>query len=163
MMDPSAFAGGYNPKRDNGLNDCLYQCLYYIYGTFFKLPKVIEKPDILKKGLGFQKANSVLVSCIEKVEHLARTIAINITGDITRISSSPAHRQIILILANGHYSIMSNPEHRKTNTATSKPMIPFIYQKDGVNNTVRVYDGNLIRIINILKMRKLQSKALFGK
>ena len=32
-----------------------------------------------------------------------------------------------------------------------------------VNNTVRVYDGNLIRSINIPEMRKLQSKALFGK
>src|SRR5205085_2739521 len=27
----------------------------------------------------------------------------------------------------------------------------------------RVYDGNLIRTINIPEMRKLQSKALFGK
>ena len=163
MMDPPALAGGCNPKRDNGLNDCLYQCLYYAYGTFSKLPRTIEKPDILKKALGLQRADPVPVNCIEKVERLARTIAINITGDVTRISTSPAHRRITLILANGHYSIMSNPDRRKTNTATSKPKIPLIYQEDGVNNTVRVYDGNLIRIINIPEMRKLQSKALFGK
>ena len=100
-----------------------------------------------------------------KVECLAKTIAINIIGDsdVTRISSSPAHRQITLILANDHYSIMPNPDRRKTNTVTSKPKIPFIYQEDGVNNTVKVYDGNLIRTINIPEMRKLQSKALFGK
>src|SRR2546423_13444865 len=77
--------------------------------------------------------------------------------------SKPAHRQITLILANGHYSIMPNPERRKTNTATFKPKIPLIYQENGVNNTVKVYDGNLIRTINIPEMRKLQSKALFGK
>ena len=58
---------------------------------------------------------------------------------------------------------MPNPDSRKTNTATSKPMIPLIYQEDGVNNTVRVYDGNYIRTINIPEMRKLQSKALFSK
>src|SRR6185437_8579583 len=45
----------------------------------------------------------------------------------------------------------------------SKPKIPLIYQEDGVNNIVKVYDGNLIRTINIPEMRKLQSKALFGK
>src|SRR5207248_1218917 len=106
---------------DNGLNDCLYQCLYYAYGTFSKLPRAIEKPDILKKALGLQRADPVPVSCIEKVECLARTIAINITGDVIRISSSPAYRRITLILANGHYSIVSNPDRRKTNTATSKP------------------------------------------
>src|ERR1043165_1017106 len=98
----------------NGFNDCLYQCLYYAYGIFSKLPRAIVKPDILKKALGLQRADPVPVSCIEKVERLARSIAINITGDITRISVSPAHRQITLILANGHYSIMSNPNRRKT-------------------------------------------------
>src|ERR1043166_3424468 len=83
MIDPPALAGGCNPKRDNGFNDCLYQCLYYAYETFSKLSRTIEKPDILKK-------DPVPVSCIEKVERLARTIAINITedNDITRISSS---------------------------------------------------------------------------
>src|SRR5207248_10745133 len=110
MMDLPALTGGCNSKRDNGLNDCLYQCLYYAYGTFSKLPRAIEKPDILKKALGLQRADSVPVSCIEKVERLDRTIAINITGDVIRISSSPAYRRITLILANGHYSIVSNPD-----------------------------------------------------
>ena len=91
-MDPPALAGGCNPKRDNGLNDCLYQCLYYAYGTFSKLPRTIEKSDILKKALGLQRADSVPINCIEKVEYLARTIAINIISDITRISSSLTHR-----------------------------------------------------------------------
>ena len=97
------------------------------------------------------------------VVSIARTIAINITDDITKISSSPAYRRITLILANGHYSIMSNPKRKKTNTATSKSKILLIYQEDGINNIVRIYDGNLIRIINIPEMRKFQFKALFGK
>src|SRR2546421_6779312 len=84
-------------------------CLWNI----FLNPRAIQKPDILKKALGLQRADPVPVSCIEIVERLARTIAINITGDITRISSNPAHKQITLILANGHYSIMSNPDRRK--------------------------------------------------
>src|SRR5215210_2823452 len=79
------------------------------------------------------------------------------------MSSNPAYRQITLILANGHYSIVFNPDRRKTNTAISKPKIPLIYQEDRINNTVKVYDGNLIRTINISEMRKLQSKTLFGK
>jgi len=58
---------------------------------------------------------------------------------------------------------MPNSDRRKTNTTTSKPKIPLIYQEDGVNNTVKVYDGNLIRTINIPEIRTLQSKALFGK
>src|SRR5437899_8219221 len=33
ITEPRVLAGGCNPKRDNGLNDCLYQCLYYAYGT----------------------------------------------------------------------------------------------------------------------------------
>src|SRR5437764_2816050 len=106
MIDPPALASGCNPKRDNRLNDCIYQCLYYAYGTFFKLTRAIEKPDILKKALGLQRADPVPVSCIEIVECLARTIAINITGDITRMSSNLAYRRITLILTNGHYSIM---------------------------------------------------------
>src|SRR3954452_1529526 len=106
---PPALAGGCNPKKNNGLNDCLYQYLYYAYGIFHKLPKAIEKPDILKKALGLQRTDPIPASCIKKVERLARLIAINITGDFTRISTSPAHRQITLILTNGHYSLAKDP------------------------------------------------------
>ena len=145
------------------MNDCLYQCLYYAYGTFSKMPKTIEKPDILKKALGLERTDPIPISCIEKVERLARSIAINIVGDVTRISGSSAHRQITLTLANGHYSIIPNPDRRQTNTATAKPKLPLVYQEDGVNNIVKIYNGKSISIVSIPELRKLQSKALFGK
>ncbi|CAH1756559.1 10095_t:CDS:2 [Entrophospora sp. SA101] len=92
MMDPPTLAGGCNawsalsskdPKRDRRLNDCLYQCLYYTYGTFSNLPRTIEKPDILKQILGLERCNPIPVHLIEKVEKLAKSIAINIVGDAT--------------------------------------------------------------------------------
>ena len=163
MMDPPALSGGCNPKKDNGLNDCLYQCLYHAYGTFSKMPKAIEKPEVLKKALGLQRTDPIPVSCIEEVEHLARSIAINIVGDITIISNSSAYRRITLALTNGHYSIIPNPDRKRINTATAKPKHPLVYQEDGVNNIVKVYDGKSTRTISIPELRKLQSKALFGK
>ena len=172
ITDPVALAGGCSPKNDrcgasflrnNGLNDCLYQCLYYAYGTFSKMPKLIEKPDILKRALGLQRTDPVPVNYIEKVERLARSIAINITGDVTRISKSPAHRKITLTLANGHYSLVPNPDRRRTDPGTTKLKKPLIYQEGGVNNIVKIYDGKYTRSITVPEMRKLQSKSLFGK
>src|SRR6202008_494246 len=138
MMDPPSLTGGCNPKRDNGLNDCLYQCLYYAYRTFHKLPKAIERPDILKKALGLQRADPVPVSYIKEVERLARTIAISITGDMTIISTSSAHRRITLVLTNGHYSLAKDPDRVKSDPGRSKPKVPLIYQEDGINNIVRI-------------------------
>lgn len=164
MMDPPALTGGCNPKRDNGLNDCLYQCLYYAYGTFSKMPKAIEKPEVLKKVLGLQRSDPIPVSCIEKIERLAKSIAINIVGDVTIISpNSSAYRQITLTLANGHYSIIPNQDRKRANIDTAKPKRPLIYQEDGVNNIVQIYDGKSTRTISIPELRKFQSKALFGK
>ncbi|GBC48495.2 hypothetical protein GLOIN_2v1472929 [Rhizophagus irregularis DAOM 181602=DAOM 197198] len=40
---------------DGELNDCLYECLKYIYGTFSKMPKSIEKPEYIKKALGLNR------------------------------------------------------------------------------------------------------------
>ncbi|GET52855.1 hypothetical protein GLOIN_2v1472929 [Rhizophagus irregularis DAOM 181602=DAOM 197198] len=37
------------------LNDCLYECLKNIYGTFSKMPKSIEKPEYIKKALGLNR------------------------------------------------------------------------------------------------------------
>ena len=100
---------------------------------------------------------------MEKVEHLARTIAINIVGDITRISNSKAYRRVTLTFTNGHYSIAYNPNRKWTNSATTKPKLPVVYQEDGVNNVVRIYNGESIQSISIPEFRKLQSKAVFGK
>src|ERR1044071_4164279 len=102
MRDPPTLSGGCNSKYEpsNTLNNCLYHCLYHAYRTFSKMPKAIEKPDILKKVLSLQRTDSVPVSYIKEVERLARNIAIDITGDVTQISKSPVHRKITLILAN---------------------------------------------------------------
>jgi hypothetical protein len=170
MMDPPVLASGCNPKREqslqaesNGLNDCLYHCLYHAYGTFSRMPKNIEKPELLKQALGLPRDAPIPVSCIEKVERLAKSIAINITGDATRISNSSAYRRITLILTNGHYSITYNPDRKHTDPATTKPKLPIIYQEDGINNKVMLYDGKTIHSIIIPEFRKLQAKALFGK
>ena len=105
------------------------------------MPKAIEKPDILKKALGLQRTDPVPVSCIKEVERLARSIAIDITGDVTQISQSPAHRKITLTLANGHYSIVPNPGRKYISSIDKKPKRPLAYQEYGVNNLVKVYDG----------------------
>ena len=158
MRDQASQSGGY----DNGLNDCLYQCLHYAYGTFSRMPKAIERPELLKKALGLQRADPVPVSCIEEVERLAGSIAINIAGDNTRISKSPANRRITLTLANGHYSIVPNPERKKTNSVDRKPKKPITYQEDGINNRVSIYNGKTIRFMTIPEFRKLKSKY-YGK
>lgn len=163
MRDPDPITGGCNPKKDDGNNNCLYQCLYYAYGTFAKMPKVIEKPELLKQALGLQRTDPVPISCIEKVERLAKTIAIDIIGDYTRISTSKAKRRITLTFTNGHYSIAYNPDRKWTDPATTKPKSPIVYQEDGINNIVRIYDGKSIRLITIPEFRNLQSKSLFGK
>src|SRR5437016_10730975 len=117
------------------------------------MPKSIEKPEILKKVLGLQRTDPVPVSCIEKVERLARTIAINIIGDFTRISNSKAYRRITLTFTNGYYSIAYNPDRRWTNSATTKPILLIVYQEDGVNNKVTLYDVKSIQSISIPEFR----------
>ena len=126
------------------------------------MPKAIEKPDILKKALGLQRTDPVPVSCIKEVERLARSIAINITGDVAQISKSPAHRKITLTLANGHYSLTSNPERKQISSVNGKPKRPLSYQEDGINNLVKVYDGNSTRTLTIPEFRKFKSK-IYGK
>jgi len=162
LTDPLSSAGGCNSKKDNGLNDCLYQCLYLAYGTFSNLPKVIERPEFLKEALGLQRDEPVPVDLIPKVEKLAKTIAINVVGDKTRISRSPAQRRITIILTNGHYSLAKNPDRRETKAWTAKPKKPLIYQKDGVNNTVKTYDGENVCTISIPALISLKGKCNSG-
>ncbi|GBC13759.2 hypothetical protein GLOIN_2v1793417 [Rhizophagus irregularis DAOM 181602=DAOM 197198] len=80
--DSPPAAGGCNGE----LNDCLYKCLKYIYGTFSKIPKSIEKPKYIKKALGLNRDAPIPVSCMDKVEQLAGSLTLNIMGNITRIS-----------------------------------------------------------------------------
>ncbi|GBC53073.2 hypothetical protein GLOIN_2v1763167 [Rhizophagus irregularis DAOM 181602=DAOM 197198] len=51
VRDAPPVAGGCNGE----LNDCLYECLKYIYSTFSKMPKSIEKPEYIKKALGLNR------------------------------------------------------------------------------------------------------------
>ena len=163
-------AGGCNKKynfesQTSELNDCLYQCLYYAYGTFSNLPKAIEKPELLKQALGLQRNDLVPVKLIEKVEKIAKTIAIDIIGDATYNSQSKAYRKITLVLANSHYSIAVNKNRRKIDTCTAKPKKPLVYQYyiQNQENIVKIYDGKIIRNKNLSEFRNLQSKSIFGK
>ncbi|RGB21356.1 hypothetical protein C1646_778260 [Rhizophagus diaphanus] len=52
------------------------------------MPKVIEKPEYIKKALGLNHNTPVLVSYIDKVEQLAKSFAFNIIGDSTQISKN---------------------------------------------------------------------------
>ncbi|CAB4431995.1 unnamed protein product [Rhizophagus irregularis] len=74
--DAPPTAGGCNGE----LNDCLYECLKHIYGTFSKMPKSIEKPEYIKKALGLNRDAPVPVSCTDKIEQLAGSLALNIVG-----------------------------------------------------------------------------------
>ena len=161
MTDSTQQAGGCN----NELNDCLYQCLYYAYGTFSNLPKAIETPELLKEVLGLQRNDLIPVKLIEKVEQLAKTIAIDIIGDAIYKSKNKAYRKITLVLTNSHYSIAINKERRKVEASTAKLKKPLIYQQiiDNQESIVKIYDGKVIRNINLLEFRKLQSKSIFGK
>ncbi|GET57173.1 hypothetical protein GLOIN_2v1472929 [Rhizophagus irregularis DAOM 181602=DAOM 197198] len=105
VRDAPPVAGGCNGE----LNDCLYERLKYIYGTFSKMPKSIEKPEYIKKALGLNRDAPVPVSYMDKVEQLAGSLAFNIVGDSTRISKSKSDRRATLILSEGHYSLALNP------------------------------------------------------
>jgi hypothetical protein len=72
------------------------------------------------------------------------------------------HRKITLILANGHYSLASNPGRKQISSIDGKPKRPLAYQEYGVNNLVKVYDGQTTRSFIIPEFRKLKSK-LYGK
>ncbi|GET56684.1 hypothetical protein GLOIN_2v1472929 [Rhizophagus irregularis DAOM 181602=DAOM 197198] len=104
VRDAPPVAGGCNGE----LNDCLYECLKNIYGTFSKMPKSIEKPEYIKKALGLNRDAPIPVSCMDKVEQLAGSLAINIVGDITRIS------KIFKKTKNSKSSFISVEKNRKT-------------------------------------------------
>ncbi|PKK57023.1 hypothetical protein RhiirC2_826966, partial [Rhizophagus irregularis] len=60
------------------LNDCLYECLKYIYGIFSKIPETIKKPEYIKKALGLNRNAPVPVSYMDKIEQLAGSLALKI-------------------------------------------------------------------------------------
>ncbi|CAB4408350.1 unnamed protein product [Rhizophagus irregularis] len=124
IRDAPPTAGGCNGE----LNDCLYECLKHIYGTFSKMPKSIEKPEYIKKALGLNRDAPVPVSYMDKVEQLAKSLAINIVGDTTRISKSKSDRHATLTLSEGHYSLALNPGRLHPSKLDRKRNLP-IFQK----------------------------------
>ncbi|PKK60524.1 hypothetical protein RhiirC2_818362 [Rhizophagus irregularis] len=61
------------------------------------MPKSIEKPEYIKKTLGLNRDVPIPVSCMDRVEQLAGSLALNIVGDITRISKSQIYKPAWLI------------------------------------------------------------------
>src|SRR5215472_5503506 len=111
MRNLPTSSGGCSSVGDcPNMNDCLYQCLKKAYGTYSNLPQAIEKPEFIKSSLGLPRDAPIPIFCIKKVEQLARSIAINVVGDHSYISKSPAQRKIALALTDGHYSLMLDPD-----------------------------------------------------
>jgi hypothetical protein len=109
---PIILAGGCISPKQDGLNDCLYNCLKMAYGTKWKMPSTIKTPELLKQRLRLQRADPVPVELIREVE-IASSICINITGEHVYQSNGKYRRIIHLVLANGHYSLAKNPERKK--------------------------------------------------
>jgi hypothetical protein len=149
VMDKSTSGG-----CDGKLNDCLYQCLKRIYGTFSKLPKAIEKPEYIKEKLGLSRESPVPASCMDKVEDLARNLALNVTGDVTRISKSKADRRATLVLSEGHYSVATNPDRNHPSRMDHKPKSPFVYRENGINNTVTIHNDKKTKILTSTQFQK---------
>ncbi|UZO18664.1 uncharacterized protein OCT59_009976 [Rhizophagus irregularis] len=153
VRDAPPVAGGCNGE----LNDCLYECLKYIYSTFSKMPKSIEKPEYIKKALGLNRDAPIPVSCMDKVEQLAGSLAINIVGDITRISKSKSDRHVTLILSEGHYSLALNPGRLHPSKIDRKRNLPIVYHEDGTNNVVTIYNGKTVKSCTIGQFQKTKN------
>lgn len=153
---PIVLAGGCNPKQD-GLNDCLYNCLKMAYGTKWKMPPAIKTPELLKKRLRLQRADPVPVKLIGEVE-MAGSVCINITGEHYYQSNNNYRRVIHLILANGHYSLARNPE-RKRAKWYSNPGIPIVYWENYKLYEVELYDGKHAWTCPISEFREIIYKS----
>jgi len=139
IKEPQPLAGGCDPKRDNGLNDCLYNCLKMAFGTKWKLPQAIKTPELLKVRLRLQREDPISINLIGEVE-VASSICINVTGDHYYQSNKKYKRNITLILANGHYSLARNPERHRARFY-SKPGKTVAYQEHFTTLEVELYDG----------------------
>jgi hypothetical protein len=144
---------------DNENNDCLYYCLKRAYGTYSNLPQAIKKPEYIKSSLGLERNDPIPIACIEKVERLARSIAINVVGDYTYISKSLAQRRITLTLTNGHYSLVLNPDRKHPSFECKRPKKPITYQENEINDVVLIYDGKNTKSISVQQFQKLKFKG----
>ncbi|GET52805.1 D5-like helicase-primase [Rhizophagus irregularis DAOM 181602=DAOM 197198] len=117
------------------LNDCLYECLKHIYGTFSKMPKSIEKPEYIKKALGLNRDAPI---------------------------PSKSDRRATLILSEGHYSLALNPGRLHSSKLDKKRNLPIVYHEDGTNNVVTIYNGKTVKSCTIGQFQKTKnSKSSF--
>ncbi|GBB96731.1 hypothetical protein RclHR1_28160002 [Rhizophagus clarus] len=61
------------------------------YGSYSNMPQSIEKPEYIKDYINLAQDDPIPIGCIEKIERLAQSIAINVVGDHTSLlkSSNP--------------------------------------------------------------------------
>lgn len=144
---------------DNGLNDCLYQCLKAAYGTFSKMPKIIEKPEYIKDKLHLPRNAPIPINFIEKIENLAKNITINVVGDHTYVSKKISQRKITLILTNGHYSLISNPDRYHPSHIDRKPKKLMVFQEDGINNEVGIYNSRAVKYLTSSQFQKVKHSS----
>ncbi|RIA82362.1 hypothetical protein C1645_835484 [Glomus cerebriforme] len=114
ISEPKAITGGCNPKSDNRLNNCLYNYLKMGYRTKWKLSQAIKTSELLKERLHLSRQDPISIQLIPEVK-TASSICINVTGDHYYQSNKKHKRSISLVLANGHYSLIRNPERQLTN------------------------------------------------
>ncbi|PKY63221.1 hypothetical protein RhiirA4_491438 [Rhizophagus irregularis] len=99
---------------------------------------------------------------MDKVEQLAKSLAINIVEDSTQISKSKSDRQATLILSEGHYSLALNPGRLHPSKLDRKHNLPIVYQEDGVKNVVTIYNGKTVKSCTIGQFQKgKNSKSSF--
>ncbi|GBC49832.2 hypothetical protein GLOIN_2v1472929 [Rhizophagus irregularis DAOM 181602=DAOM 197198] len=129
--DSPPATGGCNGE----LNDCLYECLKNIYGTFSKMPKSIEKPEYIKKALSLNRDAPI---------------------------PSKSDRRATLILSEGHYSLTLNPGRLHPSKIDRKRNLPIVYYEDGTNNVVTIYNGKTVKSCTIAQFQKTKnSKSSF--
>ena len=97
------------------------------------------------------------------IEELAGTVSINITGDYTYQSKRKCKRVANLILCNGHYTIAKNPNQNHLKAWYSVPKSPLVYEKNGVENVVKFYDGTTYWNGTVQELNKLKSQRWSGK
>jgi hypothetical protein len=90
------------------------------------------------------------------VEDLASNLALNITEDVIQISKSKANRRVTLVLSEEHYSVVTNPDRYHPSRMDRKQKFPFVYRKDGINNTVMIYNDKKIKILTSMQFQKVK-------
>jgi hypothetical protein len=127
------------------------------------MPKTIEKLEYIKEKLGLPHDAPVPGASIDKVEDLARNLALDITGDVTQISKSKADRRATLVLSEGHYSVVTNPDRQHPSRMDHKQKAPFVYREDGINNTVMIYNSKKTSSDRASQKGKILTSTQFQK